>query len=78
VNRGERLIKFRDSWFSMKSIEVESLCLCINSSRALDREVLLEDKITLTKLRKLFNFLKGIRLRAIRFVVERERAQKNS
>jgi len=23
VNRGERLIKFRDSWFSVKSIEVE-------------------------------------------------------
>ena len=23
MNRGERLIKFRDSWFSVKSIEVE-------------------------------------------------------
>jgi len=25
LNRGERLIKFEDSWFSMKSIEVECL-----------------------------------------------------
>jgi len=55
VNRGERLIKSRDSWFSMKSIEVEYYVF-IFGSRALDWRVLSKDTIILTKLRKLKNF----------------------
>jgi len=52
VNRGERLIKFRDSWFSVKSIEVE-YSMFIFRSRALDWRALSKDIVILTKLRKL-------------------------
>jgi len=78
VNRGERLIKFRDSWFSMKSIEVEYFIL-IFRSRALDWRALSKDIVILTKLQTLKKILiKVIRQWAIRFIVKRETAQKKS
>jgi len=77
VNRGERLIKFRDSWFSVKSIEVEWSELGVKS-RALDWEALGKPTVTLTKLRKLTIPVGPIRRWATRFVVERETAQSKS
>jgi len=78
VNRGERLIKFRDSWFSVKSIEVEWIGIWILRVEQLDWEALGKPTVTLTKLRKLAILTHLIRRWAIRFMVERETAQSRS
>ena len=78
MNRGERLIKFRDSWFSVKSIEVEWFEIWILRVEQLDWEALGKPTVTLTKLRKLDILIHLIRRWAIRFMVKRETAQNRS
>ena len=74
MGRGERPIKLRDSWFSPKCIKVQR-CVFLAGGRATGWLRGLTRLLTSAKLRMPVSESVAVRLRAIRFVVERETAQ---